>query len=1351
MTALPQPSSGRWRPLRAGLVELFHYDEQEFWFRDGRLLLRGNNGTGKSKVLALTLPFLLDANLSPHRVEPDGDRAKKMEWNLLLGGEYEDRTGYTWLEFGRVDEHGTEHYFTIGAGLRAVAGRPDMRRWYFTTEQRMGRDIQLIDKTRTVLSRDRLGQALEGAGVVHDNAAHYRRAIDEHLFGLGETRYGALIDLLIQLRQPQLSQRPDEAQLSASLSEALTPLDQAIITDVATAFQNLEEDQDELDRLTAVRDAIAGFAGDYESYARLAILRATVVPRSAQSEYERENRDLAAAKVELGTSRETQALADRAVEQLERKDTSLEAEMATLLEAAHAKGSDLLDAAADALAMARAAERKATGERKSADDLRMRAEDRRQREKSDRDDQAERLSAETEVLLDAAARAGIRDEVRELVVPPGVAPDVTGMTAESLTSVRAEGDRRVQHVAEVRRLSDELAIAQARLREQRGLTMTAEETLGSAIDDVDGSSAAVASTGAELVSTVRAHLLAATELRGDDPGSLAEAISALELWVTTLDGENPTSRWAEAARSETSRDLARSAAELETRMAELDRSIIETRETIGSLESGSIAEPPAAHTRTAVRFEREGSPFWRNVDFVSDVTESDRSGIEAALEASGLLDAWISPSADAIAESGETLLRADPLPSDTTTLADFLVPEESGALPHTVVDTLLRSIAVVPSPATSGAVPAVSPTGQFRLGTLTGAWRKDSAQYIGAMARENDRNRRLGEARAQLAELEGVRDRVEANIRALTSRQSVLQAELTGIPSDSAVTRAHAELSVAIKNRELQADRLSAARDQLAEVTGEEEERSLKLTSTAEDLALPFDADNLREIVEALANLATTARVLDGYLRSFEAAGSRLAAAELDLEAALAVLSTRERELAAARTATIEAEVRHATLDSSVGVEVRELTRQRTDVIASRDATRRDLTEARNAAAAANADRATREERVAGMEHRVSDKAAVRADSARRFQEFAHIGLIGLVLPELELPDLSSDWSPDPTVRLARRVDEALGSIEVSADQWNSAQTRIGKAFDELAGTLSSYNYLAERTTIDDIVIVAIRHGTDTRRAAELVSLLSIEVDNRRQLLTSRERELLQNILVDEVASTLQELIEAAERHKREMNEELAKRPTSTGVRLRIRWEPRADGPSGFGEARGRILRQSADIWSGADREAIAEFLHDRIESVRIENPAGTWIEHLTQALDYRSWNEFKIDIEQNGKWRPASGPASSGEHVLAASVPLFAAASAHYRSAGNPHAPRIITLDEAFAGVDDSARAGYLGLLATFDLDVVMTSEREWAAYPEVPGIGIAQIIRSEGVEGILVERWEWDGANRVMLPDPR
>ena len=34
---LPVPRRARWQPLRAGLVDVFYYDDEEFRFHDGRL------------------------------------------------------------------------------------------------------------------------------------------------------------------------------------------------------------------------------------------------------------------------------------------------------------------------------------------------------------------------------------------------------------------------------------------------------------------------------------------------------------------------------------------------------------------------------------------------------------------------------------------------------------------------------------------------------------------------------------------------------------------------------------------------------------------------------------------------------------------------------------------------------------------------------------------------------------------------------------------------------------------------------------------------------------------------------------------------------------------------------------------------------------------------------------------------------------------------------------------------------------------------------------------------------------------------------------------------------------------
>lgn len=245
--ALPIPSRDRWQPLRIGLVDLFYYDSEEFWFRDGHLLLRGNNGTGKSKVLSLTLPFLLDAQLKSSRIEPDGDPGKRMSWNLLLG-RHDRRMGYTWIEFGHLTESGEPRYLTLGCGLSAAAARTGVDSWFFLLEgRRIGLDLWLTSPQRVVLTKERLKDALDDHGQVFDTAMAYRRAVDERLFRLGTARYSALIDTLIQLRQPQLSKKPDESSLSDALTEALPPLSSDLLGDVADALNQLEEDRRQLD------------------------------------------------------------------------------------------------------------------------------------------------------------------------------------------------------------------------------------------------------------------------------------------------------------------------------------------------------------------------------------------------------------------------------------------------------------------------------------------------------------------------------------------------------------------------------------------------------------------------------------------------------------------------------------------------------------------------------------------------------------------------------------------------------------------------------------------------------------------------------------------------------------------------------------------------------------------------------------------------------------------------------------------------------------------------------------------------------------------------------------------------
>src|SRR5205823_5383307 len=207
-------------------------------------------------------------------------------------------------EFGRVGDDGTPRYLSLGVGLAAVAARPQVESWFFVLEHpehapRMNQDLWLISDQRVVLTKERLRDALQGRGQVFDTATSYRRAVDERLFRLGAKRYDALMDTLIQLRQPQLSKKPDETALSNALTEALPPLAPELLGDVAEALGRLEEDRRQLEEYQALAKAIERFDQRYRLYAGTQSRRQARALRQAQTEFDNASRARGEAQIRL--------------------------------------------------------------------------------------------------------------------------------------------------------------------------------------------------------------------------------------------------------------------------------------------------------------------------------------------------------------------------------------------------------------------------------------------------------------------------------------------------------------------------------------------------------------------------------------------------------------------------------------------------------------------------------------------------------------------------------------------------------------------------------------------------------------------------------------------------------------------------------------------------------------------------------------------------------------------------------------------------------------------------------------------------------------------------------------------
>jgi uncharacterized protein (TIGR02680 family) len=1359
---LPVPQRGRWQPLRAGLVDIFYYDYQEFWFRDGRLMLLGNNGTGKSKVLALTLPFLLDANLSPTRVEPDGDRNKKMEWNLLLGGKYDERLGYVWLEFGRRTDDGEHAYFTIGCGLKAAAGRGIASHWYFTTSQRVGTDLFLIGPGGAALTKDRLTAAVGEYGMVTEQAEAYRRVVDEHLLHLGPDRYGSLLDLLIQLRQPQLSKRPDEGKLSRALSEALAPLDQSVIADIAAAFHDLEQQREELSALKDTRSHVARFSQRYQLYARVAARRQSRELRTAQYSYEETGRQLGGVKDEIEAARTAEAQADERLAAVDDELTDFTAtrdELAGRPELASLEQAERL-AGETAQTAAREKNKESSAERavvsRSGNHDRARAEAGRTREL---------VTSAAAAAQDAAARAGIGREHGaaggSLELPDGIAEELTRAAERDFAAVAARREAAVAHVIT---LAAHAAEAEGKAAAERAKLAELEAEHDAAADERQAAEDAVHAAAGSLVAAWHRYAARITELDVPHPDE-----TGLPEWTATLDGPNPAETALRAAASHGTQALAAEHARRSARADEATAALEALEEEHRRLEAGETRRPPVPYTRgEGVREGRPGAPLWRLTDFADGLDEVHRAGLEAALEASGLLDAWVTPEGALVDRDTHDVILGPGTPAPGhpagphASLFSVLRPAidqsdpAASQLSSSTVAAILAAIALV----TSGpALPAPAPpqsvsgtqcrvwlSGQWQVGPLQGAWAKDAAEYIGAATREQARRRRLA---ALAGEIAAARDALEAARQAVTgieARQAMLQAEAAAYPGDQGLRDAHAKaagaraaLERAIGKAADQAVRAAGAQQAAADAAAERD-------SAAADLSLPAGLDQLRAASKAVRDYADLTQRLVSALWQHQAkltdvatCAAELAVAEQDLAAA------QELAAEAARVARREA-ARLAALRSTIGSTAGEV-RQKLDQVKRRIA---ELERERKRLAEVLRDQSERRARLQGRAEQLQDNLA--AEAARRdaavaaFWRFAATGLLAVAVEAPEADAGPAGDSVAPAVRLARRVEQELASTDDGDDAWRRVQDDIGRRHAELAEALSRHGHHSTLSLIDERVVITIGFQGKDRPPDELTGLLSDEISYRERMLTAKERELIEEHLVSHVASHLQELISDAEAQVEQMNAELAERPTSTGMRLRLGWEPAPDAPAGLPEARRRLLRQDAELWSPDDRAAVGEFLHRQIEAQRATSEDATWQEQLRLALDYRSWHRFVIERFSDGRWRSATGPASGGERVLTVSLPLFAAASAHYRSA-HPDAPRLVLLDEAFAGVDDDSRAKCLGLLANFDLDVVMTSEREWGFYATVPGIATHQLVRRDGIDAVHVTVWEWDGRSHHRI----
>ncbi|MFV2196339.1 TIGR02680 family protein [Nocardiopsis sp. LOL_012] len=1490
--------SPRYRLERAGIRNVWQYDDQVLDFAEGRLLLRGRNGAGKSKALEMLLPFLLDGDV--RRLDTTGTNRTSLRWlmaegrrpasadgsdhtgpDLLGGAETESqrpetreadedagpttRLGYLWVEFttDRGDRgldgarrsgtgKGSEpeppatapRHLTLGAAVLAV-GDSDPRCVFFVTERRVGHDLELVTDGRPK-PVDRLRSEI-GSDNCFTSAVAYRARVMHSLFGIDDSvRYRNLVHLLYRLRRPTIGDRLEAGELVSVLSEALPPMDDTVLDEVARNIADLEQARDEKAALTRAGSGVDGFLTDYRGYLLYALGTRAAEVRAQLDACERRTAEADRLRTELDRLVAAEGRVAEERDQARRTRDTANADDATLA----AAGTD----AATATKGARRAYDAAVGAYIRAAEAAWVAAEHAERTENHtverlgedigaieraldvlRHTHAETDRAATAAGIDPAALGAVPDTASRVHAPresttrvdlQGLEqaverPPVDGLDLDTLrerlgllhdrlTTAAEHAEHRTDTATRLTEFTTAEAAADRRLVALTSEAESAEAVLEHAHTRERGAIARLREESASYAEGVRAWTARLRE--SGHAHALGEAIHELEgsvelpisesLRVLDPDVPGTVARLAHATVDPLLEELR---ARRDVAVGEEGRLADELHELAERRSRGADPAPERPAWATRPRGDGSGVPFHLAVDFAEELNPRERAGLEAALEASGLLCAWIG-SDGAVHDPGTRDLVLTPSrPAKGRTLLDVLVPvaEPETGVGHEALRALLSSITLHsdrPGPidgtaakhrrdATVATVSSVSLNGSWSLGVASGAHHKSEPEFIGRAARKRARDRQTANTARRIDIAEALLSEAGERRWAVENAYAELLEVSRDLPDPAPLTRAWAALDAA------RTDVAAARRAQ------ESAQREAERTRT-ELLDL---RSGLREAAAA-HSLPTGRADLDSTLRALDHLRVLVAAALRDLDVLAWNLADHERHVTDWRRAradrVLAEDARAAAIDDMItvrrqfelgeragGASAEQLDTARAQVRArAQDAARRlpELERAaqdardRRVSAEARLDAATRERAEQVRRALVAGDALVSSvttgpGTSGDAPDTVLLDAAGLKAcagsdaplarylaarseADAAEPAATAPASlPGPDVRLAlleafvRQVEEGIAAQDGVTGVDDSG---ILSSREDLQRLLSSIGWSQTRAELSEprgIKRLTVHDEDGVHDVTAYAERVTAAAARAEETVAVAEEEAFERHLLGELAGHLSRQIDEARALIATMNGVLKDVTTSAGLGVRLDWDLAPDAGADI-EAVVPLLATPAEKRSRVQTTRLRDALRRCIEAIRRLDPTATGGAQLRAALDYRSWFAFTVYVTDGTGDERRLGhrtALSQGEQRVVAYLVLFAAAAAQFDAlaAQAPWAPRLILLDDAFAKVDEPTHGRLLGLLVELDLDFVLTSERVWGCFASVPSLNIYECLRDPNVPGIATLHFTWDGSRRRLV----
>ncbi|SMF90186.1 TIGR02680 family protein [Paenibacillus uliginis N3/975] len=1358
----------RWQMNRAGILNFWFYDDEEFQLEEGRVILRGANGSGKSVTMQSFIPLVLDGDKRPERLDPFGSRDRRLEYYLLGEDDHghTDRTGYLWLEFYHSEK---KLFKTIGIGIRARRGAAQLGFWGFLLDdgRRINHDFWLYDcnlwkeqNKKIPLNRKNL-EDLIGAGQVVQEQAAYKSLVNKAIFGFrDEESYKDLLKLLLELRSPKLSKDFKPSSMYEILTRALPPLSEEELNPLSDVMEDMDQITDRLEELQIHIGDLQKITEKYNKYNEYLLKQSSeevwvrsqknnqLLQQISSHEIEKNevNKKYLYAMETLRISRERLEEIDSSLDVLNRSEVmEKHREMERLEQQIQSTINQLT-----------------INERRLNETIIRR--DRLNQQVTYSNDKLVELSNDQHKAIEEMENIARIVEFKEHDIYQGIWS----------RSVHEDEKWADSWTKDFQLHQYQLSVTYEIARSEREASITAKEAeieLGEIVRERNITEEELAKQENEFEET-RDKLreafvswqqkLTILPVGGDQ---LRESLRSLSLISVKERSYNTVRLPMIDAYEQKQQEILQQLSSLNHQKQSLQKDCESLQAERDEWMNSKDPEPERSVRKTESRSRRRlgtGAPLYTVCEFNPELSEGDRALIEETLAHSGLLDAWIFPDGRVIisnANNEEEVWFEPAFQTDGESLGSVLyaTPSLECGLSHEDINQVLNSIRWLKD--TKGLNDKsllhdafISEKGHFKLGPLTGKnASKIRAEFIGSETRKQTRLIKISNLEENIQQLHNMIIERDHVITEFENQRKQLQQELDDFPSDIELQKhIDALIQVSYRLKEIM-NQEQKVENRYKQKVANWREFQIKLTEQTAGWSRIKQEHQIKEAIESCHDYRTMISELFSLWRSHKELKQRYS--HLLEEQSSVLIQIEEEQLSKEQLLedkkTLTAQINEMKkLMSGLGPEeifkeIKLLKEEKKALKGYIDCQQDTKEKLRQEIGRINAN----------FDLLNNQRNESEDNLKTSLEKWSNEMKLGLVLKWKEYQNSSGD--SELSINLCEQIINYYRSEFIDVPQERVAN-ELSQEFSVARSNLQDYALNLEYLESGRMIISSNRDRFNSLPPSVLLEELRTLEEEQRVLLTESDRALYEEIILGSVGKAVRNRINRAQDWIDQMKKLMGQRDTSSGLKLSLDWK--AKGSSIESELDTseliELLKLDAHRMDDEQIEQVIEHFRTRITQAKQEaqDGHGALREYLYHLLDYRLWFEFELSYKKGGQtgYKPLTDSKfnvlSGGEKAMSMYIPLFAATYSRYSDA-DMDAPRIISLDEAFAGVDESNMRDMFHLLTDMGFDYIMTSQVLWGCYDTVPRLAIYEIFRPKDIDVVTLFHYRWNGQVRVLV----